>query len=198
MADFTRAIEIEPNDPYGVQWRADAALAKDNYEVAARDYDHLVRLTPNDPTAALRSGQMHFLRGDYERSAEVLGAALRQAPQNADLATWKFVALSRSGKDARVALEAALPAFDSTGWRKAVAEMVLGKRTFAQATAAAEAEARLSKPRLEEVYFVRAVELLVGGNRKEAEELLRSIMALGISASSYHRAAKAELARLGG
>jgi tetratricopeptide (TPR) repeat protein len=196
LEDFSRAIEVEPDDAFAYQWRGDAALAKEKYADAAMDYDSLLRLSPGDPAVALRAGQVRFILGDFERGAEIVAAALRRAPDNADLATWHYAALVRAGKDGRVALEASYAAFQAGGWRQAVADMVLERRTFADALRAAEADQRSAKARLEEVHFVRAIQRLAAGAAGEAVEQFRAVGNLGLTGSSYYRAAKAELGRL--
>src|SRR5687767_11847469 len=62
--------------------RADAAWQKGDLETARVEYLNVLQLSPNQPEALVRLGQMSFERGEILRAAQLLARAREIQPTN--------------------------------------------------------------------------------------------------------------------
>ena len=68
LADFTRAMTLEPDLPLAVRKRADCYLLIRNYSLAIEDYDKFIRTHPRDAMAWVQRGNA-FLKSGRTREA---------------------------------------------------------------------------------------------------------------------------------
>ena len=78
LADFTRAINLEPEWPIAVRKRADCYLLIRNYSLAVEDYDRFIRMHPRDAKAWVNRGHAHLKSNrireamrDFERAQQL-------------------------------------------------------------------------------------------------------------------------------
>jgi tetratricopeptide (TPR) repeat protein len=68
IADFDRAIKLEPRKTEIFLGRGLAYLEKRDTEAAIRDFDHAIRLNPRHPEAILQRANAYRAAGDLKRA----------------------------------------------------------------------------------------------------------------------------------
>jgi tetratricopeptide (TPR) repeat protein/predicted aspartyl protease len=108
VADFTRAIELEPSV---AQHYYDRALARLNVRqpvLAMADLDQALKLKPDDPHGLELRGELYLSQGDLVRAGADFDEGLRAAPQDAELGLRVAGAYERNNR-----FEAAIARFDA-------------------------------------------------------------------------------------
>jgi len=77
IADYTRAISLDPNAGYAFNGRGNAYKAKGDLDQALADYDRTVRLDPNDAVAVNNRGVVYQIKGDFDRAIANYDEAVR-------------------------------------------------------------------------------------------------------------------------
>src|SRR5260370_23845391 len=83
LADYDRAIELDPKDADAHVGRGRAHYQKKDFAAAVADYDAALGLVPNDPTALAERGDAHERAGLYDRAAEDYSRLIAIDPANA-------------------------------------------------------------------------------------------------------------------
>jgi len=86
-ADFTRAIEVDPNYPMGYGNRANAYAMKGEDDRAIASYDQAIRLDPNYTAAYTGRGLIYERKGNIEQARRDYNAALA-VPKKYDDGKW--------------------------------------------------------------------------------------------------------------
>ena len=109
IADFTRAIEIEPTEATHYHSRAMARLANRQPAPASADLDQALKYKPDDVPALVARGQLYVSTHDLVRARADFEAAMKLSPDNTDLPVEIGLAYAQGG-----AFETAIQQFD--GW----------------------------------------------------------------------------------
>ncbi|MFL5295033.1 MAG: aspartyl protease family protein [Phenylobacterium sp.] len=97
IADYTRAIELDPNDGAAYQARARARLANRQPVLAMADLNQALRLQPNDVQAHLLRAQVYLGSRQLDGAKADFDAAQKLAPQNVDLPAEIGLSYARAG-----------------------------------------------------------------------------------------------------
>jgi tetratricopeptide (TPR) repeat protein len=85
IADFTRAILLEPNNDYALVSRANVYSVLREFDRAMQDYDQTIRLNPSGYAEAYYGrGAIYFGRHDFARAIADFDEAIRLQPDNVD------------------------------------------------------------------------------------------------------------------
>lgn len=68
MADFDKAIQINPDDAYAYYNRGIEFTDSDDHDLAIRDYDRAIALEPDFPAAYNNRGLAYLHKGEFERA----------------------------------------------------------------------------------------------------------------------------------
>jgi tetratricopeptide (TPR) repeat protein len=80
LADYDRAITLDPNHAVAFFNRAGALAARGQIDRALADYDRAVELDPTDADAHVGRGRLHYQKKDYTAAVADYDAALRLVP----------------------------------------------------------------------------------------------------------------------
>jgi tetratricopeptide (TPR) repeat protein len=173
IADYSRAIELEPD--FGPHYRARAMvrLAARQPVLAMADLDESLKRQPNDPEALMRRGELYLASRDQARAKADFDAAMKLAPTNGGLLIEAGAAYARAGLH-----ELAIHDLDAWIAANPKAEdlpRALNLRCFARAawgqeleTALADCDAALKRDKTSEVMTNRGLVLLRMGRLDEA------------------------------
>jgi tetratricopeptide (TPR) repeat protein len=78
--DFTQAIEIEPQNPFGYKTRGYAYLTMEDFDRALADYGEAIRLDPQDAQAYRGRGDVRLVQRRYEEARADYATAIRLKP----------------------------------------------------------------------------------------------------------------------
>ena len=84
IADYTRAIQINPNYLDAYFARAESYSNKEDYDLAIADYTSMLRINPNSADAYIARGTMYVLKNDHERAIAEYTSAIRIDPNYAE------------------------------------------------------------------------------------------------------------------
>ncbi|MGN6186069.1 MAG: tetratricopeptide repeat protein [Thermoanaerobaculia bacterium] len=82
IADFTKAIELAPNDASGYADRGWAYGAKEEFTAALADYDKALALEPNSMMAYIGRGDLHRMQGHADRAFADYQSAINAAEKD--------------------------------------------------------------------------------------------------------------------
>ena len=82
MEDFTRAIELKPDDAYGYKNRASLKRELDDHTGAIEDYTQAIKLNPNDASAYRGRGVVKVDLEDHAGAIEDFTNAIELEPDN--------------------------------------------------------------------------------------------------------------------
>jgi tetratricopeptide (TPR) repeat protein len=83
IEDFSKAIQLDPDDPQRYVDRGYAHLSAGQPILAMADFDQALKLTPGDPKALVGRGAMFLSSRDLVRAKADLDAAIKAAPDSA-------------------------------------------------------------------------------------------------------------------
>jgi tetratricopeptide (TPR) repeat protein len=83
VADFSKAAELEPNEPQHFRDRARAHLANRQPVLAMSDFDQALKLKPDDATSLIGRGELYLVSKDMPHARADFDAAVRADPQRA-------------------------------------------------------------------------------------------------------------------
>jgi tetratricopeptide (TPR) repeat protein len=82
IADFSRAIEINPNIAYVYNNRGAAYILQDNYNKALADFQKSLQLNPNDIKAQFNLSKCHLLLNNYHEGLKAYNIVLEKDSLN--------------------------------------------------------------------------------------------------------------------
>jgi tetratricopeptide (TPR) repeat protein len=97
IADFTQAINLDPDNVYAYNGRGFAYSIKGDYDNAIADYTQAIKLNPDDPTAYYFRGLAYRDKGDYDRAITDFTHVIRLDPNDAEVYTNRGVAYDSKG-----------------------------------------------------------------------------------------------------
>jgi tetratricopeptide (TPR) repeat protein len=84
IADFDRALKLDPKNGYTYDSRGNAYLTKGDYDRAIADLDQAIRLERNpNPSFYMRRSEAHNRKGDYDSAIADANEAIRLSPEYA-------------------------------------------------------------------------------------------------------------------
>ena len=83
IADYDKAIELDPNDSSHYYFRAQARVELKQYKEAIADYDKVIELESNDPYNYVSRAQVRVKLGQYEEAIADYSKALHREQNNA-------------------------------------------------------------------------------------------------------------------
>ena len=81
IADFSRAIELDPEYPLHYQDRGIALYLNGDYDEAITDYDTAISILPDNPYLYLFRGLAHYMKGEYPPRRRRLRPRYRHQPR---------------------------------------------------------------------------------------------------------------------
>ncbi len=106
LQQFTKAIELQPNNAVPYTRRADAYEMMGEFEKAAEDLDRAVVFNKKDVNSYYRSGKMYYETGDYEKALERAASALSIKRNNLDALSLKIDAQLKLNQPANALADA--------------------------------------------------------------------------------------------
>ena len=85
LADYTRAIELDPERADAYSNRAQIYDVQGNHEQAIEDFTHAIANDPNDENYYLLQGQIYMNLGELDAAIDDFTKAIGLSPQNAEL-----------------------------------------------------------------------------------------------------------------
>jgi tetratricopeptide (TPR) repeat protein len=98
VADFSKAIELQPRDANAHYDRGHALLALRRYDDALSDFSAAIEFNPSDEMSIGMLGNALRLKGQYDKAIQEYDAAIKLAPQDAVAFQNRGVAYSRKGE----------------------------------------------------------------------------------------------------
>jgi len=173
LADYGRAIELEPENPAYYRARALIRLESRQPVLAMADLNEALKRKPDDPDALVRRGQIYLGLRDKAHAAADFDAALKLAPEDWSLIAQVGGAYSRAGD-----FEPAIRTLDrwvASNPKSEDLPRVLNARCYARAAWGKELDAALAdcdlamrRDRTSEVMENRGLVLLRMGRTDEA------------------------------
>jgi tetratricopeptide (TPR) repeat protein/predicted aspartyl protease len=173
IADYSRAIEIEPD--YGPHYRARAMvrLAARQPVLAMADLDESLKRQPDDPEALMRRGELYLASRDQTRAKADFDMAMKLAPANGGLLIEAAAAYVRAGLHEPAVHD--LDAWIAANPKAEDRPRALNLRCFARAawgqeleTALADCDAALKRDKTSDVMANRGLVLFRMGRLDEA------------------------------
>jgi tetratricopeptide (TPR) repeat protein len=173
IADYSRAIELEPDDARHYRARAMARLAARQPVLAMADLDESLKRQPDDPEALMRRAELYLSSRDAVRAKADFEAAFKLAPADSGLVSQAGTAYARAGQyeDAIHALDTWIAAHP----RDEDLPRALNARCFSRAawgkeleTALADCDGAMRRDRTSEVMTNRGLVLLRLGRLDDA------------------------------
>ncbi|MGZ6019952.1 MAG: aspartyl protease family protein [Phenylobacterium sp.] len=173
IADYTKAIQLEPDSAAHYRARAMVRLAARQPVLAMADLDEALKRQPNDPEALMRRGELYLTTRDPVRAKADFDAAMKLSPNDSSLIAQAGAAYARAGL-----YEPAIHELDT--WIAAHAKdedlpRAFTSRCYARATwgkelptALADCDAAMRKDKTSEVMETRGLVLLRMGRLDEA------------------------------
>ncbi len=82
MADYNRALQVDPDRPSSLVGRGNAYNNKGDYERALKDYNNAIRLDGKSPNAYQNRGLAYFRMKDYTHARADYEMSLKLPPRN--------------------------------------------------------------------------------------------------------------------
>jgi tetratricopeptide (TPR) repeat protein len=84
IADYTKAIELKPDDVWGYSGRGYAKIEKGDYDGAIADYTKIIELKPDDTIGYEKRSRAKIKKGDYDGAIADLTKVIELKPDDAD------------------------------------------------------------------------------------------------------------------
>ena len=197
LADYTRALELNPQDAKAYNNRGNAKQDKGDLDGALADYTRALELNPKHASAYYNRGVARFVKGEMAAAAADFARA-QELKANAYAVLWLYLARTRSGADGNNELTVNAASLDTAQWPAPVLALYLGKGTpQSLLTAATHPDPKIQSEQRCEAHFYLAEWHLLKNKKTEAVPLLR-VAADQCPKGSLERAgAVYELKRLG-
>ena len=192
IADFTKAIEINPKDTIAYCSRGNAYANKKDHDRAVVDYTKAIEIDPKYASASSNRGIAYRAKGELDQAIASASADLLRAIELGDEAyplLFRFLAQERAGETATPELEANVACLKTKEWPYPVIELYLGLRSSEATLAAADKPGERC-----EAYFFIGESNILRGDRDEAAKALK--VAARTCSKNWSAQATAELKRL--
>ncbi len=85
IADYTRALEVDPEDVASYRYRAQVYEDKAQFGAAIADLDRAINLAEDDADLYAQRAQVLYFVGERRRAVADLGTAIAMKPDDAEL-----------------------------------------------------------------------------------------------------------------
>jgi tetratricopeptide (TPR) repeat protein len=194
---FTRALEVEPNNPVLYRWRGHRNISVRNYAQAMADLTRGYALDSLNYGILYHLGVLRFINGDYNAAADAFRRAQPRAPDAGELSgsvDWLWMSLMRAGRTAEASAMLAkrldsLPVNNAYARRLKLYRGELTPETFFTPADTSDVDVATLSFGLGNWYLVR-------GNQARAREMFeRSVKSGGWPGFAF-MASEADLARM--
>jgi lipoprotein NlpI len=192
IADYTKAIEIDPNDSGVLTFRGYAYELKGDFDSAIADFTKAIEINSQNSVPFRGRGFAKYAKADFQGAATDLLRAAELKEDDIYPVLIRYVARTRAGETTAAAeLETNAGRLKTSEWPYAVVELYLGKRS-----AAATLEA-VPNPeyRCDALYFIGQWHI-VKGDTAEAVKTLETAAVACPRTMIEHQLTLAELKRL--
>lgn len=107
ISDYTKAIELDPNDAYPYHHRGLAYYRKGDYSQAISDHAKGIELDPNNASAYYNRGLAYYKKGDFYPAIADFTKAIARNPDHAKAYYGRGLAYSKKGDRARASADRA-------------------------------------------------------------------------------------------
>jgi lipoprotein NlpI len=197
VADYEHALVLAPNDTRLLTERGEVYVLLNDFPDALQDFDRAISLKPDHAATLERRGRTHFILGNFAQAAADLERGLSVSTPEIYPVLWLHLARQRLAQDDSRDFAAHAAAMDSVHWPAPLARYFLGRlqadslrRLAVVADSAFSASGCL-------VPFYLAEHELLRGRRDSAAALFAESRAACPRELGEHKAAVAELRRLG-
>lgn len=101
ISDYTKAIELDPNNPYPYYHRGLAYYRKGDYSRAISDHAKGIELGPNNASAYYNRGLAYYKKGDFYSAIADFTRAIARNPDHAKAYYSRGLAYSKKGNHTR-------------------------------------------------------------------------------------------------
>ena len=205
MADYNRALEIDPNGAKGYVGRGDAERAKGDLDPAMAEYNHAIEVDPKYAVAYVARGNTHYVKQEWTDALVDFRSAceLLRNRRNEDyvrLSIWLVRARVGETEAANKELTAYLGKRGNAApgdWIPNVAGHLVGNVSEADLFAAAKSpDSNKERGQLCEAWFYAGMKKLVSGDKGVAEDYLKKCIATQETTFTEYEYAEAELKKL--
>ena len=109
IADFTAALQLDPDNAPAYHFRGNAHADRDELDAALADLDEAVRLAPDQAAISGNRGNVHAARGDFDAALADLNRSLELDPQHARSCFSRGHVHAQRGEDAEALADFAPP-----------------------------------------------------------------------------------------
>ena len=97
IASFSRALELDPENPFIYNFRGDAYLQKGQIEEAFSDFNRAIDLYSNNEFAYSGRGNAYMRKGQIDEAISDYNKAIALAPENVITYSYRGMAYARKG-----------------------------------------------------------------------------------------------------
>jgi lipoprotein NlpI len=183
LADLSRAIEIEPFNALGHEYRGRAYLKLRRFQEAGADLDMALGLDPKRWSAERDKGRIAAYQADFLQAAVQFRRAWRWADDDASAynAVWVDIASRRAGEDGTHVLDELLAEMDAQKWPAPVLGMLRGTVSPEEVIALASSpDPRQALPQECEAYFYAGELYLLRGETLPARAAFTAAVQTGV------------------
>jgi lipoprotein NlpI len=184
LADFNRAVELEPLDAQLYEERAITHLKLREFKEANRDLDMALGLDRARVVGHREKGRLAAYQKDFTQAAREFNLALQSSDDAAIVygALWLHVAIRRGGLEGEAPLAAIDSQLDLRQWPAPVVKMYLGQLQPQEVVAAAStSNPRTSLMQLCEAYFYVGQEYLIRNQPAQARASFQAAVDTGVT-----------------
>ena len=98
LSDFSKSIELDPNQEKIYYNRGTQYAAKDDYDRALADFDMAIELAPDYTMAYINRGITHHIKGHYNKAFADLNKAIQLNPRDGQLYFTRGVVYEHQGE----------------------------------------------------------------------------------------------------
>ena len=197
LADFEQATLLAPSDPRLYTERGVTYELLGDYANAIRDFNRAIAFRPTHAPAIEARGRTNFYLGNFAQAAADLQRGLALDSANVFGALWLHLARQRLRQDDSEDFAAHAALADSSQWRAPLVRYMLGSLSLDSLESAAAKLELGGRGKRCVVAFYLGEEALLKGEESSAAALFDQTRTTCPKELSEHRAAVAELQRMG-
>ena len=176
IADFTRVIELMPDEPEGYHVRGNMYLRISRFDEAAADLSRVLEMEANNVIARLQRGMAYEMAGDAASAlSDYQGVRTSPGPNAAYAALWEYGLHRETGQSeaTEALLEAHTDARGDNIWTDRLFDLFRGETSPDELLAAAVTDDERA-----EAYYYIARKALLDGKPDEAKDAFEKCVAL--------------------
>jgi lipoprotein NlpI len=192
IADYDRAIELNPRYVRARFNRASAYLLKGDQDRAMADLDEAVRLDPTGGYPFANRGRAHFYAANFDAATSDFVQAFAAQPHYAANMIWLYLSRARLGDQAAAAeLEANARNLKQTDWRYSIVKLFIGHKGPEAALSAASGPDQQC-----EMQFYAGEWYVLHNDHRAASQAFEAALSTCVKTYIEYQTARAELSHL--